>query len=70
MLAEAEQVEPSNTCPLIVWEALESIDDDVDENSHGSASNNDIQRPPKKYVNLFSIVIAVTLTINMKFYSS
>ena len=42
VVAEAEQVEPNNTCPFIDWEALESIDDDVDENSHGSASNNDI----------------------------
>ena len=37
-VAEAEQVETSKTCPFINWEALESIDDDVDENSQGSAS--------------------------------
>ena len=49
VVAEAEQVEPSNTCPFLDWEALESIDDDdVDENSHGSASNNDISASANK----------------------
>ena len=42
VVAEAEQVEPSNTCPFIEWEALESIVDDGDENFRDSASNDDI----------------------------
>ena len=42
VVAEAEQVEPSNMCPFIDWEALESIDDGLDENSRDRASNDDI----------------------------
>ena len=48
VVAEAEQVEPSNTCPFIDWEALESIDDDDDENFHGSASINDVSASANK----------------------
>ena len=48
MVEEAEQVETSKTCPFIDWEALESIDDDVDENSRGSASNNGISASANK----------------------
>ena len=48
MIAAAEQTEPGNTCLFIDWEALESIDDDVDENSRGSASNNDISASANK----------------------
>ena len=48
MVADAEQVEPSNTCPFIDWEALESIDDDVDENSRDSASKNGISASANK----------------------
>ena len=47
VVAEAEQVEPSNTCPFIYRDALESIDDDV-ENSHGSSSNSDISASANK----------------------
>ena len=48
MIAETDQVEPSNTCPFIDWKALESIDDDVDENSRDSASNDDISASANK----------------------
>ena len=48
VMAEAEQVEPSITCPFIDWKALASIDDDVDENSRGSASNNGISASANK----------------------
>ena len=39
VVAEAEKVEHSNTCPSIDWEASESIVDDADENSRDSPSN-------------------------------
>ena len=70
VVAEAEQVEPSITFPFIDWEALESIDDDVDENSRGSAGKTGVPASAIKRCKVVSIVIAVTLTISMKVYSS
>ena len=52
MFAEVEQVEPSNTFPFKDWEALESIDDDVEQKSCGSASNNSISASANKWCKL------------------
>ena len=47
MVAEAEQVEPSNTCPFIDWEAIES-NDDVECYSRDIAGNDDISASASK----------------------
>ena len=52
MVPEAEQVQPSNTCPFIQWEALESVDLDVDENLWDSASNDDLSASANERYNL------------------
>ena len=67
MVAEPEQVEPSNMRHFTDWEALESIDDDLDEKPRDSTYNDDNSASTEKNVNLFSIVIAVTMTIETKY---